>query len=91
MSEQTTLFSRIGGWFRKSNRSDNGESGGDLPLHEPDEAWLVVAEVVQGHVREARICELANLLHPGLWVVAECERVLDVLGAHRLRDRKSVV
>jgi chromosome segregation ATPase len=30
MSEQTTFFSRIGGWFKKSNRPENG----DLPLTE---------------------------------------------------------
>ena len=44
MSEQTTLFSRIGGWFKKSNRSDNGRMGGDLPLndHQANNTSVVV-------------------------------------------------
>ncbi len=38
MSDQTTIFSRIGGWFRKSNRGENG----DLPLHSPESNVPVV-------------------------------------------------
>jgi chromosome segregation ATPase len=38
MSDQTTIFSRIGGWFRKSNRGENG----DLPLSPPENNVPVV-------------------------------------------------
>src|SRR5581483_4029500 len=38
MNEQSTLFSRIGGWFRKSNSPHNG----DLPLSDPGNATPVV-------------------------------------------------
>ncbi|HEX3355393.1 MAG TPA: hypothetical protein VHS31_00330 [Tepidisphaeraceae bacterium] len=38
MSDQNTIFSRIGGWFRKSNHGENG----DLPLAPPDNNVPVV-------------------------------------------------
>jgi chromosome segregation ATPase len=41
MTENQTLFSRIGGWFKKSNRAD-GNGHGDLPLNPPDGNTSVV-------------------------------------------------
>jgi chromosome segregation ATPase len=41
MTENQTLFSRIGGWFKKSNRHD-GNGHGDLPLNPSDNTSVVV-------------------------------------------------
>jgi chromosome segregation ATPase len=45
MNDQSTLFSRIGGWFKKTNRPGNGhDDGGDLPLSDQANNTSVVVQ-----------------------------------------------
>ena len=45
MTENQTIFARIGGWFKKSNRSD-GNGHGDLPLNPPGDTGNNTSVVV---------------------------------------------